>query len=80
MSAPTKGDSFADRLFHAFSEKRINECFQRMMWNKGLIDLLTDEARDELLSRCISSHKVSRQYAAQSRRIYRERMEKKNVV
>lgn len=77
MTTPTKADPLYERMKHAFGEKRINDCFRIMTYSRDLIDLLTDEARDELLRRCIHTHKTSRKFAAESRRLYRE---KQNVV
>ena len=73
MTAPTKADPLYERMLHAFGDKRINDAFKDLVWKSGLIDLLTDEARDELVRRCISNHKLSRKFAAESRRHYRKK-------
>jgi hypothetical protein len=39
----------------------------------NLLDYLTDEARDELLRRCITSHKLHRRFAAESRKHHARR-------
>lgn len=75
--APTKADSLSDRMNYTFGQKRINRSFQNMMSSGDLIDYLTDDARDELLSRCIASHKLSRKFAAESRAHYRAKMKVK---
>jgi hypothetical protein len=61
---------------HTFGDKCVERCFDEMVWSRGrtLLDLLTDEARDELLRRCITRHKLSRKFAAESRKLHRERM------
>jgi hypothetical protein len=41
--------------------------------DRNLLDHLTDDARDELLGRCIISHKRQRRYAAESRKHYQQR-------
>lgn len=76
---PTKADSLHERMEHAFGEKRINHVFQNMvsLSGKNLLDYLTDEARDELLRRCIGLHKRTRRFAAASREHYREQQERK---
>lgn len=80
MTAPTKADPLYERMVHAFGEKTIREIFRNMtIWPLGgnFLDLLTDEARDALLRRCISHHTRTRKFAAESRRHHRE---KQNVV
>lgn len=74
----TKGDPLQDRMLHAFGEKRIERSFQNMVTAHGcnLLDYLTDEARGELIRRCIISHKLMRKFAAENRR----HREKSNVV
>jgi hypothetical protein len=71
---PTKADPLHERMLHAFGEKRIQRSFENMVSCHGnnLINCLTDEARKELLLRCIVSHKLSRKFAAESRKLYRE--------
>ena len=69
---PTKADSISDRMLHAFGERRISELLQILIRKEGLINLLTDEARNELLSLCIRNHKINRKFAAESRKRYRE--------
>jgi predicted aminopeptidase len=71
--APTKANSLRERMDHAFGRERIERSFQTMLARENLLDLLTDEARDELLRRCIASHKSYRQYAAESRANYKRR-------
>lgn len=71
--APTKANSLRERMDHAFGRQRIERNFQSMMIRQNLLDLLTDDARDELLRRCIASHKSHRQYAAESRANYKRR-------
>jgi hypothetical protein len=73
--APTKADSLHERMLHAFGRQRIERSFQNMVsaYGCGLLDYLTDEARDELLRRCIISHKLSRRFAAESREHYRRK-------
>jgi hypothetical protein len=71
--APTKADSLRYRMVHAFGERQIAQSFQNMVTAHGcnLFDFLTDEARDELMRRCIVSHKLQRRFAAESRRHHR---------
>jgi hypothetical protein len=73
--APTKSDPLYARMVHAFGDKRIERCFENMVSAHGcnLLDYLTDEARDELLRRCIISHKITRKYAAESRKHHKAR-------
>lgn len=75
----TKADKLHDRMVHAFGEQRIARSFQNMVTAHGcnLLDYLTDEARDELIRRCITSHKLTRKFAAESRKLHRE---KQNVT
>ena len=76
MTAPTKADPLLERLQHAFGEKLINDELSRMMrvrYGNDPLDWLTDEARDVLVYKLISSHRTSRRYAAQNRKIHRER-------
>jgi hypothetical protein len=63
-------------MVHAFGAKAIDDSFQNMVTAYGacLLDYLTDEARDELIRRCIVSHKLRRKFAAENRRHYRERV------
>ena len=70
IGIPTKADSLRERMAHAFGERRIAASFQNMLTAYGcnLLDYLTDEARDELLRRCIMSHKLTRKYNADNRR------------
>jgi hypothetical protein len=70
---PTKADSLHERMEHAFGRQRIARSFENMITAHGcnLLDYLTDEARDELLRRCIVSHKLARRFAAESRKVYR---------
>lgn len=72
---PTKADSLHDRMLHAFGEQRIRRSFENMVscYGKNLLDCLTDEARDELLLRCITSHKLQRRFAAESRKHHQRR-------
>lgn len=79
MTVPTKADPLYERMEHAFGEDRVRRTLQDMTWRRlpFLLDLLTDEARDEFLRRCIRDHKLQRKFAAESRRHYREN---KNVV
>lgn len=69
MNAPTKADPLHDRMLHAFGRERIAKSFANMVSEGGfnLLDYLTDEARDELLQRCITGHKLQRRFAAESR-------------
>jgi hypothetical protein len=73
--APTKADPLHERMEHAFGRQRISRSFESMVAAAGcnLIELLTDEAREELLRRCIANHKLSRKFAAESREHYRRR-------
>jgi hypothetical protein len=66
---PTKAETLYERMVHAFGEKQIQRSFENMVSASGgnLLDYLTDEARDELLRRCITSHKLHRRFAAESR-------------
>lgn len=72
---PTKADSLHERMEHAFGRERIERSFQNMVTAHGcsLFDYLTDEAREELLLRCITSHKLQRRFAAESRKRYQRR-------
>lgn len=69
----TKFAPLHERMEHAFGKNRIERSFQNMVTAHGcnLLDYLTDEARDELLRRCIVSHKLQRKFAAESRRHFR---------
>jgi peptide methionine sulfoxide reductase MsrB len=73
--APTKADSIRERMDHAFGRQRIERSFENMVSADGrdLLDYLTDEARDELLRRCITSRKLQRRFAAESRAVYARR-------
>lgn len=72
--APTKYDPLVDRMIHAFGHKRINSCFSDMLTrDRNLLDHLTAEARDELLGRCIVSHKRERRFSSESRKHYQQR-------
>lgn len=73
--AVTKGEPLSERLQHALGERRIEHCFRNMLtaYSRNLIDHLTDDARNELIRRCIASHKLTRKYNAESRRLHRER-------
>jgi hypothetical protein len=75
MAIPTKADPLHERMLHAFGQKRIQRSFENMVTAHGchLLDYLTDEARDELLRRCITSHKLQRRYAAESRMHHQRR-------
>ncbi len=75
MSIPTKADPLRVRLEHAFGKAQIERSFQNMLTAYGcnLLDYLTDDARDELLRRCIVSHKLHRKFAAESRKHHRAR-------
>lgn len=70
---PTKADPLHERMLHAFGEKQIRRSFENMVTAHGcnLLDYLTDKAREELLRRCLISHKLSRKFAAESRAVYR---------
>lgn len=72
---PTKADSLTERMEHAFGRQRIARSFENMLTAHGcnLLDYLTDEARDELLRRCITSHKLQRRFAAESRKLHQRR-------
>lgn len=72
---PTKADSLHDRMEHAFGRQRIARSFENMLTAHGcnLLDYLTDDARDELLRRCITSHKLQRRFAAESRKHFQRR-------
>lgn len=72
--APTKADSLHVRMDHAFGRSRIERSFQTMLARENLLDLLTDEARDELVRRCIVSHKLHRRFAAESRKHHARRV------
>ena len=84
MSAPTKSDPLLERLQHAFGEKHIREALHDLMsqrFGNDPLDYLTEGAKDELVRALIYDHRVSRRYAAASRKHYREReMEKQNVI
>lgn len=71
----TKADPLYDRMVHAFGQDRIERSFRNMVTAHGrnLLDYLTDEAREELILRCITSHKLTRRFAAESRRAHREK-------
>lgn len=73
--SPTKADTLQDRMEHAFGRQRIARSFENMLTAHGcnLLDYLTDDARDELLRRCITSHKLQRRFAAESRKNYLRR-------
>jgi hypothetical protein len=60
---------------HAFGRQRIARSFENMLTAHGcnLLDYLTDDARDELLRRCITSHKLQRRFAAESRKHFQRR-------
>lgn len=68
--APTKADPLHERMQHAFGRQRIARSFENMVTAAGcnLLDYLTNEAREELLRRCIVSHKLTRRFAAESRK------------
>lgn len=68
--APTKADPLHERMLHAFGNQRIQRSFDHMVSAHGcnLLDYLTDDARDELLRRCIVSHKLQRRFAAENRK------------
>jgi hypothetical protein len=70
-----KSDKLINRMVDAFGAKTIEDSFQNMVTAYGacILDYLTDEARDELLRRCILTHKMRRRFAAESRKFYRER-------
>jgi hypothetical protein len=76
MARITKADPLYDRMLHAFGQRSIDFSFQTMLTarNCDLIDLLTDDARDELIRRCIRSHKLQRRYAAESRKLRKSRV------
>lgn len=69
---PTKADPLVERMEHAFGRQRIAKSFENMVAAHGcnLFDYLTDEARDELLRCCITSHKLQRRFAAESRKVH----------
>ncbi len=71
----TKADPIHDRMMHAFGKRQVERSFNNMMTAHGcnLLDYLTDEAREELIRRCIVSHKLARRYASESRRLYNGR-------
>lgn len=73
--APTKSDPLYERMLHAFGDQRIHRSFENMVSDRdcNLLDYLTDDARDELLRRCIASHKLQRRFAAENRRIHARR-------
>lgn len=72
---PTKSDPLYVRMKHAFGQERIERSLQNMLAAHGrnILDLLTDDARDELIQRCIASHKLQRKYAAESRAHYKSK-------
>jgi len=72
--APTKADSLHVRMTHTFGEKQIQRSFENMVSACNLLDYLTDEAREELLRRCIVSHKLHRRFAAENRKHYARRV------
>lgn len=75
--APTKADPLHNRMLHAFGREEMERVLLDMVRHSGverdILELLTDEARDTLLRRCIMLHKQRRKYAAENRRHYRER-------
>jgi hypothetical protein len=73
--APTKADPLLERMLHAFGDERIMRSFRNMITAHGcnLLDYLTDDARDELIRRCIVSHKLQRKFAAESRKHHQRR-------
>lgn len=73
---PTKADPLLDRMEHAFGRQRIEHSFKNMVTAYGcnLLDYLTDEAREELLRRCIASHKLQRRFAAENRKHHQRRV------
>lgn len=76
MASPTKADPFHERMEHAFGRQRIQRSFENMLTAHGcnLFDYLTDDARDELLRRCIVSHKLQRRFAAEGRKHHMRRV------
>jgi hypothetical protein len=73
--APTKSNPLHERMLHAFGQRRIDRCFENMLTRGvNLLDCLTEEAREELLRCCISSHKLHRKYAAESRKLHKSRV------
>lgn len=75
MSAPTKADSLHERMVHAFGQKQMERSFDNMVsaFGRNLLDFLTDDARDELLQRCIASHKLHRRFTAENRKYLQRR-------
>lgn len=75
MATPTKADPLYERMVHAFGDRRVDDSLLAVLSTArhNILDLLTDEARDELVRRCISSHKLSRKFAAESRKHHREK-------
>ena len=73
MSAPTKADPLHSRMAHAFGQAQVAQVARLMLADSrvNLLDLLTDDARDELLRRCISDHKFTRRNAAANRANHR---------
>ena len=74
MSAPTKGDPLHSRMAHAFGQAQVAQVARLMLAdrNANILDWLTDEAREELLRRCISDHKFNRRNAAANRAHHRK--------
>jgi hypothetical protein len=75
----TKADPLHDRMEHTFGDQQMMRVFENMVSGRGrrniarnLLDYLTDDARDELLRRCLDSHKLRRRFAAESRKHHRE--------
>ncbi|UZE51876.1 hypothetical protein ONR75_15695 [Rhodopseudomonas sp. P2A-2r] len=67
--APNKANSLAERMNYAFGRERVAEIARIMLADRRacLLDNLTDDARDELLRRCMVDLKTTRKYAAMSR-------------
>lgn len=75
MATPTKADALHERMEHAFGAKQVERNFDHMVaaFSRNLLDFLTDDARDELLRRCIVSHKLHRRFAAENRKHHQRR-------
>lgn len=73
---PSKADSQYERLCHAFGRERIQRELNHLVSTWGQRDplqQLTDDARDELVYRLISDHKLVRKMNAANRKLYAER-------
>jgi hypothetical protein len=70
---PTKADPLYARMMHAFGRDRVHHALELMIRQRDPLHHLTDDARDELMYRLISDLKLSRKFAAASRKHHREK-------